>query len=152
MRGEPPPTWVECLAAGMTAGEAAAARGVSTSAAYNWARKVAVRWPEQRNTEYNIRVRTRAASIKRAQEIEQRRQQGESLSDIAKDEGVTKQAIFDRTRSRRRGSVHEVMLALSPDTRRWLAAQVPVGSSVAEMLAAIVTDAHAEDQEKGQGK
>ena len=84
--------------------------------------------------------------------LEQRRQQGESFSDIAKDEGVTRQAIFDRTRSRRRGSVHEVMLALSPDTRRWLVAQVPVGSSVAELLAAIVTDAHAEDQEKGQGK
>lgn len=46
-----------------------------------------------------------------------------------------------------RGTVREVLETLSPEARQWLLATTPDGSSVASMLAAIVTDAYHEEMD-----
>ena len=140
-----PPTWIECLTAGMSAEQAAEARGVSVYAAYNWARKIAVRWPEQRGTYENITARVRASSIARAKAIEERRRAGETLTSIGKSAGITKQAVHQRIRKNNLGSVADVLSLLTPAAQLWLNKQVPAGGTVADIIAAIVTDAYAEE-------
>lgn len=41
-----------------------------------------------------------------------------------------------------RGSVQETLSLLTPETREWLMRNTPRGSTIAAMVAAIVTDAH----------
>lgn len=61
-----PPTWVECHAAGMSAAEAAKARGLTLWAAYRWADRQSRRWPDQRGAAGSVTARVRASSIARA--------------------------------------------------------------------------------------
>jgi len=122
----PPPTWSECHAAGMSATEAAKARGLTVWAAYRWADRQARRWPDQRGSEENVQARMRSASIARARASASGKPATPRPPSPAK-------------------AVQQAIKTLPPDVYAWLKSQTPPGIRLDETVAAILIDAYYEE-------